>query len=137
MSDEGGVDSAIAVELFFKRKDHERFVDVVAEQADSSLTPCPELRGDIVDGGDAALFHLAGDAPVEGGRVDDDGEVGLALVGFREEMFVEAVDFWQVAEDFGDADYGEVFCVDDRVASGGAHAVSADAEKFEGLCRDS
>ena len=37
-----------------------------------------------------------------------------------------------MAEDFGDADDGEVFGVDDCVAAGGAHAVSADAEEFEG-----
>ncbi len=37
-----------------------------------------------------------------------------------------------MAEDFGDADDGEVFGVDDRVAAGGAHAVSADTEEFEG-----
>jgi hypothetical protein len=36
-----------------------------------------------------------------------------------------------VAEDFGDADYGKIFRVDDGVAAGGAHAVSADAEEFK------
>src|SRR5271165_4662026 len=132
MAYEGGIDSAVAVELLFEGEDHERFVDVVAEQADASLAPRPELRGYVVDGGDAALFHLAGYAPVEGRRIDDDGEVGLAVVGFGNEMFVQAVDFREVAEDFGDADYGQVFCVDDGVAPGGAHAVSADAEEFEG-----
>jgi hypothetical protein len=37
-----------------------------------------------------------------------------------------------MAEDFGDADDGEVFGVDNCVAAGGAHAVSADAEEFKG-----
>jgi hypothetical protein len=36
-----------------------------------------------------------------------------------------------MAEDFGDADNGEVFRVDDGVATDGAHAVSADAEELE------
>ena len=36
-----------------------------------------------------------------------------------------------MAEDFGDADDGEIFRIDDCVAAGGAHAVSADAEEFE------
>jgi hypothetical protein len=36
-----------------------------------------------------------------------------------------------MAEDFGDANYREVFRVDDGVAASGAHAVSANAEEFE------
>ena len=90
MADEGGVDSAIAVELFFEGKNHKSFVDVFAEQAHASLTPCPELRRDVVDDGNAALFHLPRDAPVEGRRVDDDGEVGFALVGFGDQVSVQA-----------------------------------------------
>jgi hypothetical protein len=38
---------------------------------------------------------------------------------------------WQAAEDFGDTDDREFFRVDDGVAAGSAHAVSADAEEFE------
>ena len=131
MADEGRVHAAVAVELFFEGEDDERLVDVVADQADASLPPRPELRRDVVDRRDAALFHLAGDAPVECGGVDDDGEVGLAPVGFANQAAIEAEDFRQVAENFGDADDGEIFGVDDGVASGGAHAVAADAEEFE------
>ena len=48
---------------------------------------------------------------------------------------VPAVDLRQMAEDFGNADDGEVFGVDDDLAAGGAHALSACAEegKFSGL----
>jgi hypothetical protein len=45
-------------------------------------------------------------------------------------MLVAAVDLGQMAEDFGDADYGEVFGVDYGVAAGGSHAVSAYAEEI-------
>ncbi len=131
MADEGRVDSAVAIELFFEGKNHQRLVDVVAQQAHASLAPRPELRRDVVDHGNAALLHLPRHAPVEGGRVDDDGEIGLALVGFFDQMLEQAVDFWQMAENFGDADDGKIFRVDDGVAAGGAHALSADAEEFE------
>src|ERR1700722_1436043 len=131
MADEGRVAAAGAGEIFFEGKDDQRFVDVVADEANTSLAPSPELRRDVIDRGDAALFHLAGDAPVEGGRIDDDGEIGLAAVGFADQMPEQPPDFRQMAEDFGDADDGEVFGVDDGVASGGAHAVGADAEEFE------
>jgi hypothetical protein len=131
MADEGGIDSTLAVELFFKRKDDQRFVDVLAEEADSPLAPRPELRSHVVDHGNAALLHLPGHAPVEGRRVDHDGEAGFPLVGFGDQMPVPAIDLWQVAEDFGDANDGEVFRIDYGVAARGAHALSADTEEIE------
>ena len=54
----------------------------------------------------------------------------MASVGLSDQLVKQAVDFGQMADDFRDADYGEVFRVDHGVASGGAHAVSAHAEKF-------
>src|SRR5437879_8177324 len=99
MANEGGIDAAVAIELFFKRKDNQRFVDVVAQEADASLAPSPELWSHVVDGADAALFHLTGDAPVEGGRVDHDGEGGLAAIGFANQVVVEPEDFRAVAQD--------------------------------------
>ena len=56
---------------------------------------------------------------------------GLRRVGFFDQMLEQAVDLWQMAEDFGDADDGEIFRVDHGVAASGTHAVSADAEELE------
>src|SRR5580693_4893 len=131
MADEDRIHSTVSVEPFFKGKDHQRFVDIVADEADSSLAPRPELRCNVVDHWNAALLHLPRYAPVEGGRVDHDGEIGLALISFFDQMLEQTVYLWQVAEDFGDADYGKIFRVDYDVAAGGAHAASADAEEFE------
>ena len=129
MPHEGGVDSAIAIELFFEGKDDERLVDVLAQKLDAPLPPCPELWTDVVDDGNAALAHLARHPPVESGRIDDDGKVGAALVGGANQFFVKAENFWEMADDLSDTDDGEVFGVDDDVAAGGAHAVSARAEE--------
>ena len=95
------------------------------------MPPRPELRANVIDDGDAALAHLASYAPVESGGIDDDGKVRTAPVGLGDQFVKQAVDFWQMADDFRNADHGEIFGVDDRVASGGAHAVSAHAEKFQ------
>ena len=46
---------------------------------------------------DAALLHLTGDAPVEGRRVDHDGEVRLAAVGFADQAPVKAENFREMA----------------------------------------
>src|SRR5258708_3305452 len=133
MADERRIHSAITVELFLKGKYHQRFVDGVSDKARSPLAPRPELRCDVVDDGNAALFHLPRHAPVERGRVDDDGEIWPALVDFLDQVLVEAVDLWQMAEDFGDADNGEIFRVNDSIAAGRAHAISANAEEFKSL----
>src|ERR1700688_810395 len=138
MADEGGIDTAIAVELFFKWKNYQRFIDVIPQQPHASLSPGPELRRYVVDHRNSTLLHLSSHAPVKGGRVDDDGEVGLAFVGFGNQMLVEAQDLRQMANDFGDADDGEIFRVDHGVTAGGPHALAADAEEFKrGLCGDS
>src|SRR5258706_4935028 len=130
MANESCVHSTVAVELFFNRKNPQRFVDVLAQQSHSPLPPRPKLRRDIVDHRNASLLHLPSYAPVEGWRVDDDGEVRFALVGFFNQMLVEAVDLRQMAEDFRDADNRKIFRVDDGVAADGAHAFSADTEEI-------
>src|SRR5580692_11390855 len=99
MADEGRVDSAVVVELFFKGKDHQRFVDIVADKADASLAPGPELRRNVVDHGNATLLHLPSYAPVERRRVNDDGNIGLALVCFVDQMMKQAVDLGQMSYD--------------------------------------
>jgi hypothetical protein len=102
--------------------------------ANASLAPGPELRGDIVDRWDPTLLHLAGDAPVERGGVDDDGDVRLALVGFVDQAAVKLVDLRQVADDFCDAYDREVFGFDYYVAARGSHAGTACAEEVERGC---
>src|SRR5581483_2234967 len=131
MPDESGVYAAVPVELLFKRKDHQGLGDIFSKKFDPSLAPCPELRAHVVDDGNAALMHLARNPPVECRGINDDGEVGLATVGFSYEFAKQAVDFRQVTEDFGDTDNGEVLRVHDGVTPGLAHALPADAEELE------
>src|SRR6266496_6652020 len=54
-----GIDSAIAIELFFERENDEGFVHVVTEKLHAPLPPCPELRANVIDDGDASLLHFA------------------------------------------------------------------------------
>src|SRR5579862_3954286 len=135
MADEGRINSTVAVELFFKRKNHQSFRDVFTQQADASLPPCPELGAYVVDDRNSAFAHLTSYAPVEGGRVDDDGEIGMAFVSFRDHTAEASVDIWQVADDFGDSDHCQISCVYDGIAACSAHAVPASAEKVEFLAR--
>ena len=138
MAHEGRINPTIAIELFFEREDDQSLVDVVPQQADASLAPRPELWRDVVNGGDATLFHFTRNAPVEGGGVDDNSEIGSALVSFLNQAMEEPVDLRQTTEDFGDADDGQVSGIDHRVTTDSAHALAADAEegKFR-RCGDS
>ena len=78
-----------------------------------------------------ALLHLPCDPPVEGRRINDDGKIGLSSISFPDQVVEQAIDFGKVAEDFGDAHYGEIFGVDHRVATRVAHARPADSKEFE------
>src|SRR5208283_264824 len=131
MADEGGIDSTVAVELFLEGKDYQRLVDVIAQQANPSLAPSPELRRNVIDDRNASLLHLPGDAPVESGRVDDDRKVRLALIGFGDQTLIEAVDFRQMAKNLSDADDREILRVDHGVAPSSPHALSAHPEEFD------
>src|SRR5579862_9964747 len=117
MPHERRVHAPVAIELLFEGKNDQRLVDVITQKPHSPLAPCPELRRDIVDRRYATLLHLAGHAPIERGRVDHDGEIRLATVGLADQMLVAVENLRQVAEYFRDADNGEIFGVDDRVAS--------------------
>ena len=86
MSDERCVYTVNAIEILFKREDHQRLVDVFAEKFDASLAPRPELRADVVHNRNAAFAHLASHSPVEGGSVDDDGEGWALLIGGADEL---------------------------------------------------
>src|SRR5207253_10819081 len=131
VSDETRIYSAIAVELFFKRKYNQRLGDIFSKQPHATLPPCPELRAHIVDDRDSALVHLPRDAPVECGRINDDGEVWPAAVGFNNQLAKQAPNFGKMAENFCDSDNGKLLGIDDGVASGGAHALSANPGEFE------
>src|ERR1700758_3199024 len=128
MAHERSIHSAVAIELLFEGEDDQRLIDVVADQADASLPPRPELRSDVIHGGDAALLHLAGDPPVERRRVDDDGKIRLASVGFFNQVPIKSEDLRKTAEDLRDANDREVFGFDHGVKPSGAHAIPADPE---------
>src|ERR1700690_1255142 len=102
------IHSAIAIKLLFERKNDESLVYVLAQKLHTPLPPRPELRTHVIDDENSALAHLPRHAPIEGGRVDDDGEVGTPLVGGANELLVEAKNFWKMADDFRNADDGEV-----------------------------
>src|SRR5579864_1282174 len=135
MADEGRVHTALAIKLLLKGKNHQGFVDVIAQQAHTSLSPGPELRCYIIDRGNAALFHLARDTPVECRGVDNDDEIRLALVRLIDQMPIETENLRQMAENLGDADNRKILGVDDRLAPGGPHAVSAHAKEFKPALR--
>ncbi len=131
MADELGVDAAGAVEPFFEGKDDHHAADALLYPAQAAALPGPELRADEVDDRDVEFFELAGEAEVDVGEVDEDGDVGAALFDGGDEAAVGAVDARHVADDFGDAHVGDVFGADDAVEAGGFHLFAAEAEAGE------
>src|SRR5215467_7551750 len=116
MSHKFGIDAAVAIKLLFKGKDDQRLIDVLAQQSYPPLAPGPELRADVVNHGNAAFLHLAGDPPIEGGRIDHDGEIRLLAVGGSDQAVKKTPDFRQVAENFRDSHDRQIPGIDDDVA---------------------
>ncbi len=105
VADEFYGDPGIAVELFFKRKNAEGFREAPADYTHAPGAPGPELRADVIDVFDAAAFEFSGEAEMEAGKIGEDGEGGLAALGFGDEAAHGADQRRKVAEDFRDADH--------------------------------
>ena len=123
------LDAVVAIERLLEGEDDEHLGDVFLHEFDAVLLPCPELRADEEDDGDAEAVELFGELEVDVREIDEDGEVGPVLAdgGFEAAEF--AVDAGQVADDFSDAHDGHVFCTDDAVESGLDHARAAHADE--------
>ena len=79
VADELGGDVAVAVEGLFEGEDDEHFADALLHPAQAGALPRPELRGDEPDDRDAGRVEVFGEAEVDVGEVDEDGDVGLVL----------------------------------------------------------
>jgi len=131
VADEGRVDVAVAVELFLKRKDDHHAADALLDPAEAATLPGPKLGADEVDDGDVELFQFAGEAEVDVGKVDEDGDVRAMFFDGGDEAAVLAVDVGHVPDDLGDAHVGDVFGADYALEAGVFHFFAAEAEAGE------
>jgi len=129
MADEGGVDAAVAVEGFFEGEDDEHLRDALAHPAQATALPGPKLRTDEPKDGDAKATEVFGEAEVDVGEVDEDGERGRVALDGRDECAILRVDVQCVAEDLGESHVGDVLGADDALLAGGFHGGSAEAGK--------
>ena len=127
MADEGGVDVAVAVESLFEGEDDEHFGDALLHPAETRTLPGPELRADEPDDGDAEFVEVFGEAEVDVGEVDENGDAGFFAADAGNELAVLGEDVRRVTEDFGDAHVGDVFGADDAVLAGGFHLLAAES----------
>ena len=127
VADEFGVDVAGAVEGGFEGEDDEHAVDEALHPAQAAALPGPELRADEPEDGDAEALAVHGEAEVDVGEVDEDGERGRVALDGADERAVLRVDVEGVAEDFGEAHVGDVFGADDALLAGGFHGAAAEA----------
>jgi len=96
------------------------------DPAETALFPGPELGGDEPEDGDVEAFESLGEAEVDVGEVDEDGDGGAGALDVADELLVLAVDVGRVADDLGDAHVGYVFGADDAVLAGFGHALAAE-----------
>ncbi len=127
VADELGVDVAIAVKGGFEGEDGEHLRDALLDPAEAASFPSPELGGDEPDDGNVEPLEVLGEAEVDVGEVDEDGGSGWRGVDGCDKFAILGVDVGGVADDFGDAHVGDVFCADDAVLTGCGHLLAAEA----------
>ena len=127
VADELGVDASRAVERLFERKDDEHAVDEALHPPQAAALPGPELRADEPENGHAEALAMHGEAKVDVGKVDEDGERGRIALEVANQRAVLRVDVECVAQDLGEAHVGDVLGADDALLAGGFHAGPAEA----------
>ena len=127
VADEGGGDVAGLVEGLLEGKDDEDAADALLHPAEAAALPGPELGADEPEDRDAGAVEVTGEAEVDVGKVDEDGEVRSGGADGADKAAIAAVDARDVAEDFSDAHDGDVFGADGLELAGGAHFSSAEA----------
>jgi hypothetical protein len=121
-----------AVEGGLEGEDDEHVGDALLHPAQAAALPGPELRADQVDDGDVEAFAVGGEAEVDVGKVDEDGDGGALAVDTpegRDQFAVLGVDVGGVAEDLGDAHVGDVLGTDVAAQAGALHLLPAEAEE--------
>jgi hypothetical protein len=88
MSDEFGIDAPGTVEGLLEGEDDEHLVDALLDPAEAAALPGPELRRDQPDDGDAGAAKMFGEAEVDVGEVDEDGDVGAVAAEGADEAAV-------------------------------------------------
>ncbi len=129
MAEELGVDVAGAVEGGLEGEDDQHAGDALLHPAQTAALPGPELRADQVDDRDAEALAVGGEAEVDVGEVDEDGDGGALALEGGDELAVLGVDVGRVAEDLGDAHVGDVLGADDAALAGALHLQAAEAEE--------
>jgi uncharacterized protein YdeI (YjbR/CyaY-like superfamily) len=131
MTYESCVHSPGLVELFFEGEDDHHAADTLLDPTEAATLPGPKLWADEVDDGDVEFLKFAGEAEVDVGKVDEDGDIGMLLFDGRDEAAVLPVDVGHVPDDLGDAHVCDVFGSDDAVEAGGLHLFATQAETGE------
>jgi hypothetical protein len=75
---------------------------------------------------------MFGEAEVDVGEVDEDGDVGTVAFDGRNELAILREDVGHVADDFGEAHVGDVFGANDAGLAGGFHLGAAQAGEGRG-----
>src|ERR1019366_8031903 len=127
MADEFGVDRAGAVERGFEGEDDEHAVDKALHPAQAAALPGPERRADEPEDGNAESLAVHGEAEVDVGKVDEDGERWRRALDGGDERAVLRMDVGGVAQDLGEAHVGDVLGADDALLAGGFHGGAAES----------
>ena len=125
--------TVLAVELLFKGENYKHLVDILLDELDAMLFPCPQLRTDEKNYRDSEMVELLGELEVNVREIDEHSDVGplRADGGLQAAKF--AIDPRQVADDLGDSHDRHIFRADYALEAGIDHARAAHSNEPDGL----
>ncbi len=110
-----------------ERKNHHQPVDGFGHLRNTPAVPCPDLRADVVEHFDAALFQLAGKAQVETGIVHQQSGVRPALIRLDQHFIKGALKKRVALEHFDNTKHIHFAGVVQQFHAFGAEFVAADS----------
>jgi hypothetical protein len=123
------LDPTGAEESLLEGKDAEQFADVASQEADAARPPGPELGGDEVHHRNTVLVQEGGEAEVDAGQIDKNGEARAAAEDFGAKVFLDAEEAGEVLDELEDAEHAEITGVGDELElRDSRQAIAADAE---------
>ena len=127
MADEFSPHGRFGIDFRLEGEDAEHPADAGGDLRDAARLPCPDLRADVVDDGNADLVEPLREADVEARIVDHDDGVRPFGGGACGQILHQIEEEADMAEDLHDSDDAQIRGVDHDVDSGGAHLVGTHA----------
>ncbi len=133
MSDELRIHAPLPIVFLLKRENDEHLVHIIANYADPSAPPRPQLRTYVIDHADTRLFHFLGQTKVELREIQEHRHSRRVVQAGAKNFLKRRVIHAQMSQRFSWADTCKETNMAKELNSFPLHRVAAGSEELEGI----